>query len=65
MDDEDLNVRRRAYQAVTRIFGRKYIFNPTSSSAKRQVIIQLIEKDWQVHKSHVGDYRDTHRTPIK
>jgi HEAT repeat protein len=65
MDDEDLNVRRRAYQAVTRIFGRKYLFNPTKSSAKRKVIIQEIDKAWQVYKSHVGDYRDTHRTPIK
>jgi HEAT repeat protein len=65
MDDENLNVRRRAYQAVTRIFGRKYLFNPTRSSAKRQVIIQEIDTAWQVYKSHVGDYRDTHRTPIK
>jgi len=65
MDDEDLNVRRKAYEAVSRIFGRRYEFNTNSPSAERKVVIQAIAKDWEVHKKHVGEYHDKHRKSPK
>ncbi|MCP4376455.1 MAG: HEAT repeat domain-containing protein [bacterium] len=65
MDDEDLLVRRKAYNAVTRIFGRKYIFDVNSPSPKRKIIIKTIATDWNVHKQHVGKYHDHHRKTPK
>jgi HEAT repeat protein len=60
MDDEHLIVRRKAYNAVTRIFGRKYIFDANSPSPKRKIIIKTIATDWNVHKGMVGKYHDHH-----
>jgi len=65
MDDEDPAVRRRAFEAVTRIFGRRYIFDPNSTSDKRQIVIRLIATDWEVHKKHVGEYHDRRRKSPK
>ncbi|MCP4379714.1 MAG: HEAT repeat domain-containing protein [bacterium] len=60
MDDEDLTVRRKAYNAVSRIFGREYIFDPNSPSPKRKIIIKAIATDWKVYEKHIGKYHDHH-----
>ena len=65
MDDENLDVRRRAFEAVTRIFGRRYEFNPNSTSDKRQIVIKAITEDWEVHKELVGEYHDNLRKSPK
>jgi HEAT repeat protein len=65
MDDDNMDVRRKAYQAVCRIFGREYIFNLNATSKERQVVIRGIAKDWKTFKKRVGDYRDLHRKPTK
>jgi len=65
MDDEDLAVRRRAFEAVTRIFGRRYIFDPDSASAERRIVIQVITTDWEALKKHIGEYHDHRRKSPK
>jgi len=65
MDDESLAVRRRAFEAVSRIYGRRYEFNPNSASSKRQIVIQAIAADWEAHKKHVGEYHDRRRKPTE
>lgn len=65
MDDKDLTVRRRAFEAVTRIFGRRYIFNPNSAPDKRQIVIRAINADWEIHKKPVGNYHDRNRKSLK
>ena len=65
MDDDDLTVRRKAYEAVSRIFGRRYEFNPNSPSPERQAVIKGIAKDWQSFKNHVGKYHDDNRKSPK
>jgi hypothetical protein len=65
MDDEHLIVRRKAYDAVSRIFGRKYVFNVNSPSPERKIIIKAIAADWKVHEKHVGKYHDHHRKTPK
>lgn len=63
MDDEDYGVRVSAHAAVSRIFGRKYVFDARLPSAKRQIVIKGIAKDWEVYKSRVGNYHDANRKP--
>ena len=65
MDDEHLAVRRKAFEAVTRIFARRYKFKPDGASDKRKAVIQLIAEDWKVYKTHVGEYHDRHRKSSK
>jgi HEAT repeat protein len=65
MDDEDRRVRVRAHQAVTRIFGRRYEFNPDAPTDKRQDVIKIIEQHWQGMKDSVGEYHDANRKPEK
>lgn len=65
MDSKHLAVRRRAFEAVTRIFGRRYEFNPNSASDKRQIVIQAITADWEIHKKYIGKYHDNRRKSPK
>lgn len=65
MDDKDLGVRVSAHAAVSKIFGRKYKFEPKDPSAQRQIVIKGIAKDWEVYKNRVGTYHDVNRKPSK
>ncbi len=65
MDDPDASVRRKAHHAVSRIMGRRYVFDPTGPPAVRRATIKAIESDWGPMKNKVGDYHDSHRHPEK
>jgi len=58
MNDEDIVVRRRAAEAVVLIIGRRYPYDPSSSSAQRRKSIAVIRLFWAKVKGDVGKYYD-------
>lgn len=65
MDDDDLNVRRKAHDAVSRIFGRRYEFNANGTPKERRAVIAVIDQDWRAFKKQIGDYHDVNRNKPK
>jgi len=65
MNDEDLVVRRRAARAVTLILGRRYNYDPNSSSARRLKSIDVLRKFWAKAKDVVGEYHAQTRNQRK
>jgi hypothetical protein len=61
MGDDDPDVRRRAHVAATKIFGRKYEFNPKGTPAERKAAISGIRQAWAESRGHVGPYHDAYR----
>jgi len=61
MGDDDPDVRRKAYVAATKIFGRKYEFNPKGQPAERKAALSNIRQAWGESQTHVGTYHDAYR----